>query len=119
MDYFETFAPVAKMTTFRLLLALAAMSNWSITQLDITNVFLHYTLDEKVYMTVPPCYTIPAHIWAKYPGQKLVFRLLKSIYGLEQAPHQWFITLSKAIMSFDFVQTHGDPSLFVYPVKVF
>lgn len=85
IDYFETFAPVAKMTTFRLLLAMAAMSNWSVTQLDVTNAFLHGLLDQEVYMSIPPGYTIPSHIFSKYAGQKLVCRLLKSLYGLKQA----------------------------------
>lgn len=114
MDYFETFAPVAKMTTFRLILAIAAMKDWCITQLDVTNAFLHGMLDEEVYMSVPPGFSIPSHVLDKYPGQKLVCRLLKSLYGLKQAPRQWFIALSSALLSFGFVQTNGDSSLFVF-----
>lgn len=45
MDYFETFAPIAKMTSFRLILALDTMNNWFISQLDVTNAFLHDLLD--------------------------------------------------------------------------
>lgn len=114
MDYFETFAPVAKMTSFRLLLSLAAMNQWKISQLDVTNAFLHGTLDEEVYMTLPLGYIVPDAIKSKYPNQKIVCRLLKSLYGLKQAPRQWFIALSIAPLSFGFLQTHGDPSLFVY-----
>lgn len=114
MDYFETFAPVAKMTSFRLLLALAAMHNWTIKQLDITNAFLHGSLDEEVYMACSPGYQIPLHILKQYPNQKLVCRLLKSLYGLKQAPRQWCIALSSALLSFGFKQTVGDPSLFVF-----
>ncbi|KAL8126669.1 hypothetical protein AgCh_013797 [Apium graveolens] len=71
MDYFETFAPVAKMTSFRLLLALSSMHGWPVTQLDVTNAFLHGYLDEEVYMSCPPGYTIPDHIMLKYLNQKL------------------------------------------------
>lgn len=87
--------------------------NWDITQLVVANAFLHDSLDEEVYMIVPQGYDIQ-HILSKYPGQKLVCRLLKSLYGLKQAPQQWFIELSNALLSFGSVQTHGDPSLFVY-----
>lgn len=114
MDYFETFAPVEKMTSFRILFALAAMNNWIITQLDVTNVFLHGVLDEEVYMSCPPGYTIPEHILNKYPNQKLECKLLKSLYGLKQALRQWFIAPSIAFLFFGFVQTTGDPSLSVY-----
>lgn len=65
-------------------------------------------------MSCPPGYTIPEHILKKFPNQKLVCRLIKSLYGLKQAPRQWFIALSSALLSFSFVQTTCDPSLFVY-----
>lgn len=108
MNYFETFAPVAKMTSFRLLLAVAAMNQWKISQLDVTNAFLHGTLDEEVYMTLLLGYVVPDDVKAKFPNQKLVWRLLKSLYGLKPAPRQWFIALSTTLLSFGFLQTHGN-----------
>lgn len=114
MNYFETFAPIAKMTSFRLLLALVVMHGWSILQLDVTNAFLHGSLDEEVCMSLPQGFAVLSHIQMKYPGCKLVCKHLKFIYGLKQAPRQWFIALSLALISFGFKQTTGDPSLFVF-----
>lgn len=66
MDYFGIFAPVTKMTSFRILLALTAMNNWKITQLYVINVFLHGILDEEVYMSCLPGFNIYEDILRKF-----------------------------------------------------
>lgn len=108
IDYFQTFAPVAKMATVRLILSIAAIQNWHISQLDITNAFLNGDLHEEVYMKIPPGVPIPAIFKGKNP----VCRLIKSIYGLKQSPREWFDKFRFALLQFGFVQSRGDTSLF-------
>jgi transposase InsO family protein len=107
VDFEETFSPVVKPPTVRLVLSLAVSLNWPLRQLDVKNAFLHGTLKEEVYMVQPPGYIDPSH-----PSH--VCKLLKSIYGLKQAPRAWFESFTSQLLHLGFTASTADSSLFVY-----
>jgi hypothetical protein len=106
LDFDETFSPVVKPPTVRIVLSLAAQHQWSLRQLDISNAFLHGFLKEDVYMIQPPGFVDPTH-----PDH--VCKLQKSLYGLKQAPRAWFERFTSHLLTIGFVASTADPSLFV------
>ncbi|PKU66636.1 Retrovirus-related Pol polyprotein from transposon TNT 1-94 [Dendrobium catenatum] len=107
VDYTETFSPVAKMPTVRVLIHLALHHNWLIHQLDVSNAFLHGKLSDTVYMSQPPGFQD-----SSYPDY--VCKLKKALYGLKQSPREWYATLSNHLTSYGFNISASDPSLLTY-----
>lgn len=105
-DYTETFSPVVKATTLRLVLDISVSYSWPIQQLDVNNAFLQGTLTEEVYMDQPPGF-----VDADRPDY--VCKLNKAVYGLKQAPRAWYNELSTFLISLGFVNSLADTSLFV------
>ena len=83
VDYQETFSPVVKAVTIRIVLSLAVINNWKLRQVDINNAFLNGELSETVYMPQPEGFENSEH-------PNYVCKLKKALYGLKQAPRTWF-----------------------------
>ena len=88
IDYEETFAPVARLTSVRCLIAVAAIHRWPLYQMDVKNAFLNGDLHEEVYMQPPPDYP--------HSGSQ-VCHLRRALYGLKQAPQAWFENFSSVV----------------------
>ena len=110
IDFTETYSSVVRTSTIRIVLAVATSKNWSITQLDVKNAFLHGDLKEEVFMIQPPGFedrAKPNHVCS----------LKKALYGLKQALRAWFDKFSNYLLEYGFMCSKADPSLFVYHHK--
>ncbi|GJR70802.1 putative ribonuclease H-like domain-containing protein [Tanacetum coccineum] len=106
IDYNEVFAPMARIEAIRLFLAFASFMGFIVYQMDVKSAFLYGTIDEEVYVSQPPSFVDPDH-------PKKVYKVVKALYGLHQAPRAWYATLST------FLEKHGyrrgtiDKTLFI------
>jgi hypothetical protein len=107
IDYDDTFSPVVKMATIRIILSILVSKGWSLRQLDEQNAFLHGYLEEEVFMEQPPGYEDSSK-----PGY--VCKLDKALYGLKQAPRAWYSRLSTKLLSLEFHASKANVSLFFY-----
>ena len=82
IDYNETFAPVMKYTSLRIILAIATIRDYEIKQFDVETAFLHATVKEEIYVEQPQGFQVK-------DKEQLVCKLNKSLYGLKQAPNEW------------------------------
>ena len=103
--YDESFSPVIKASTIRIVFTIAVSRGWDIQQIDINNAFLNGDLKEEVFMTQPEGFSDSAK-----PHHVCRFR--KALYGLKQAPRAWFEKLRGAILSWGFYNSVSDTSLF-------
>lgn len=97
IDFDEVFVPVTRLETLRLLLALLAKHGWEVHHLDVKSAFLNGELLEEVYVSQPEGYV-------KKNEERKVYKLLKALYGLRQAPRAWYTRLNKCLKELNFIK---------------
>ncbi|KAL6322658.1 hypothetical protein AAG906_015344 [Vitis piasezkii] len=105
IDYFDTYAPVARTTSIRILFALASIHNLFVHQMDVKTAFLNGDLNEEVYMEQPEGFVLLGN-------ENKVCKLVKSLYGLKQAPKQWHEKFDHVILSDGFRHNNVDKCLY-------
>ncbi|GJX61490.1 putative ribonuclease H-like domain-containing protein, partial [Tanacetum coccineum] len=106
IDYDEVFAPVARLEAIRIFLAFASFMGFIVYQMDVKSAFLYGKIDEEVYVSQPPGFLDP-----KYPQK--VYKVVKALYGLHQAPRAWYATLSTFLLKNGYRRGTIDKTLFL------
>ncbi|KAG8497019.1 hypothetical protein CXB51_008248 [Gossypium anomalum] len=106
VDFFETFAPVARLDTIRLLFALAAQKQWKVHQLDVKSAFLNGFLKEEIFIEQPEGFEVSGE-------EHKVYRLKKALYGLKQASRAWYDRIDAYLSRLGFTKSISEPTLYV------
>ncbi|GJW48513.1 ribonuclease H-like domain-containing protein [Tanacetum coccineum] len=110
IDYDEVFAPVARIEAIRIFLAYASFMGFTVYQMDVKSAFLYGQIEEEVYVCQPPGFEDPDH-----PNK--VYKVVKALYGLHQAPRAWYDTLATYLLSNGFKRGQIDQTLFIKSQK--
>ena len=105
IDFHETYAPVARMTSIRILLAIAAAQGFIVRRLDVVSAYLHGKMDTAVYVRQPPGFINP-----QLPNH--VHRLNKALYGLKQAGRLWNTEVNEHLLSNGFTRSQYDQCIY-------
>nr|GEX26457.1 putative ribonuclease H-like domain-containing protein [Tanacetum cinerariifolium] len=105
INYDEVFAPVARIEAIRLFFAYASFMGFMIYHMDVKSAFLYETIEEEAYVCQPPGFEDP-----DYPDK--VYKVVKALYGLHQAPRAWYETLANYLLENSFQRGKIDQTLF-------
>ncbi|GJZ99903.1 retrovirus-related pol polyprotein from transposon TNT 1-94 [Tanacetum coccineum] len=105
IDYDETYAPVARLESIRILLAYACALDFKLYQMDVKSAFLNGFINEEVYVAQPPGFI-------DFAKPNYVYRLKKALYGLKQAPKAWYDRLKAFLIKHDYSMGMVDNTLF-------
>nr|GEV29340.1 hypothetical protein [Tanacetum cinerariifolium] len=106
IDYDKVFASVARIEVIRLFLAFASYMGFMVYQMDVKSAFLYERIDEEVYVTQPKGFVDPHH-------PKKVYKVVKALYGLHQAPRAWYAILSTFLLKHGYRRGTIDKTLFL------
>ena len=106
LDYFDTYSPVTRITSIRMLIAIASILNLEIHQMDVKTAFLNGELEEEIYMQQPEGFVSPGN-------ENKVCKLVKSLYGLKQAPKQWHEKFDETMLSNGFKINESDKCKYI------
>nr|GEX22182.1 hypothetical protein [Tanacetum cinerariifolium] len=106
IDYDEVFAPVARIEAIRIFLAFASYMGFIVYQMDVKSTFLYGIIDEEVYVSQPPGFVDPKFL-------NKVYKVVKALYGLHQAPRAWYATLSTFLENSRYRRGDIDKTLFI------
>nr|GEV87938.1 copia protein [Tanacetum cinerariifolium] len=106
IDYEEVFAPVARIEAIRLFLAYASFMGFLVYKIDVKSAFLYGTIEEEVYVYQPPVFEDTGH-----PDK--VYKVVKVLYGLHQAPRVWYETLANYLLENGFQRGKINQTLFI------
>lgn len=107
VDYDEVFAPVARLDSVRLLLALVAHAGWTVHHMDVKSAFLNGELEETVFVAQPPGFEVEGQ-------EHKVYQLRKALYGLKQAPRAWNAKLDSCLQSLGFVRSELEHAVYAW-----
>ncbi|GJV59432.1 putative ribonuclease H-like domain-containing protein [Tanacetum coccineum] len=106
INYDEVFAPVARIEAIGIFLAFASYMGFIVYQMDVKNAFLYGKIDEEVYVSQPLGFIDPKYL-------KKVYKVVKALYGLHQAPRAWYATLSTFLLKNRYRRGTIDKTLFI------
>ena len=106
VDYGDTFVPVARHDTIRLLLALASQMGWKVYHLDVKSAFLNGILLEEIYVQQPEDFEVIGH-------EHKVYKLHKALYGLKQAPRVWYSRIDSHLIQLGFRRSENEATLYL------
>ena len=106
LDYFDTYSQVTRITSIRMLIAIASILNLEIHQMDVKTAFLNGELEEEIYMQQPEGFLSPGN-------ENKVCKLGKSLYGLKQAPKQWHEKFDETTLSNGFKINKSDKCVYI------
>jgi Reverse transcriptase (RNA-dependent DNA polymerase)/Integrase core domain len=105
IDFEEVFAPVARIETIRMIIALAVQGGWLLHHMDIKSAFLNGDLKEEVYVIQPPGFE-------EKGSEHMVLKLHKALYGLKQAPRAWNSKLDSTLNSLGFERSKMEHAVY-------